>query len=544
MLASLTIKNYALIDELKVNFNSGLSIITGETGAGKSILLGALSLVLGKRAELSSIKNKTKKCVVEAVFDIANYNLKSVFEANDLDYEPQTIIRRELLPSGKSRAFVNDTPTTLDNLQNLSAYLVDVHSQHQTLLLTHENFQFQVIDALASISKELAVYNTKLRQYKNLTKELEELKLKQANAIKELDYNQFLLSELETVNLIDGELETLEEEYEALNNVEEIGEKLQESEQLLSDEQLGLLAVLNQLKSTLSKLSSVSKQYTELSNRIESTYIELQDIHAEIESHQEELEANPQRLDEINAKLQVLNNLLKKHSVSSVHELIQIKAQLQDSVSDTEGLEQLILDKENEIDGANIELNTLANTIHVKRNEVIPALIIQLKELLSNLGIPNAQFEIKVTQTEHFYSNGKDELSFLFSANKGVKLNDIKKTASGGELSRIMLAIKSILANYIKLPTLIFDEIDTGVSGEISNKIATIMKNMSSNLQIPQIAAKGDWHFKVFKVENKNNTNTKISKLTQEERIVEIAHMLSGTEATNSAIEHAKQLLN
>ena len=550
MLTSLTIKNYALIDDLSVNFNTGLTIITGETGAGKSVLLGALSLILGKRADLNSVKDVSKKCIVEASFDIAAYDLKSIFKQNELDYEPQTIIRREILPSGKSRAFVNDSPVTLDSLSALGTFLVDIHSQHQTLQLTQDEFQFQVIDALANVSGELKLYRNNLKSYKNLKRELDELQSKKAESIKELDYNMFLLDELEKANLVEGELEELEEEYETLNNIEEIGEKLTQSHQLLGDEQTGIITLISELKSNTQKLANFSSKYTEVFERINSVSIELDDVFSEIETFAEALEANPNRLEEVNSKLQVLHNLLKKHSSNSVRELILIRKQLKESVSYYENLDDIILDKEKEIKTLEEQLNVQANSIHLKRKEAIPLLISDMKTLLEPLGMPHSHFEIDVIVSNEFLVNGKDVLTFLFSANKGTKPSELKKVASGGELSRIMLTIKSILADYIKLPTIIFDEIDTGVSGEISNKMAGIMKQMSKTSQVitithlPQIAAKGDSHFKVFKEEINQETITNMVRLNQEDRIVEIAQMLAGKEMTSSAIAHAKQLLN
>ena len=550
MLTSLTIKNYALIDDLSVNFNTGLTIITGETGAGKSVLLGALSLILGKRADLNSVKDVSKKCIVEASFDIAAYDLKSIFKQNELDYEPQTIIRREILPSGKSRAFVNDSPVTLESLSALGTFLVDIHSQHQTLQLTQDEFQFQVIDALANASGELKLYRNNLKSYKNLKRELDELQSKKAESIKELDYNMFLLDELEKANLVEGELEELEEEYETLNNIEEIGEKLTQSHQILGDEQAGLITLISELKSNTQKLANFSSKYTEVFERINSVSIELDDVFSEIETFAEALEANPNRLEEVNSKLQVLHNLLKKHSSNSVRELILIRKQLKESVSYYENLDDIILDKEKEIKALEEQLNVHANSIHLKRKEAIPRLISDMKSLLEPLGMPHSHFEIDVIVSNEFLVNGKDVLTFLFSANKGTKPSELKKVASGGELSRIMLTIKSILADYIKLPTIIFDEIDTGVSGEISNKMAGIMKQMSKTSQVitithlPQIAAKGDSHFKVFKEEINQETITNMVRLNQEDRIVEIAQMLAGKEMTSSAIAHAKQLLN
>ncbi len=550
MLIALSIKNYALIDSLQVNFNNGLTIITGETGAGKSILLGGLSLILGKRADLSSVKNASEKCVIEATFDIANYNLETLFKAEDLDYEPQTIIRREILPSGKSRAFVNDTPVNLDSLQVLGERLLDIHSQHQTLQLTNDDFQFQVIDALADNSKVLQDYAEQLRAFKVLKSELKKFQTQKIEAAKELDYNLFLLKELEEANLLDGELESLEEEYETLNNIEEIGERLTTTHELLGNPEIGIVTQLTEIKNQLTKLAPYSADYKLVSERVGSSLIELDDIFAEIETLQEALEADPNRLNTVNAKLQVINNLLQKHAVAEVSELIQIKNDLSDNVSITENLDTVIADKEKDLLKVENQLSTFATKIHNNREKAIPGLIKQLEVLLETLGMPNARFNVELTHSETFLSNGNDELKFLFSANKGGQFNELKKAASGGELSRIMLAIKSILTNYTQLPTIMFDEIDTGVSGEISNKMALIMQQMSKTMQVftithlPQIAAKGDVHFKVFKEDVEEVTQTQLKRLNPEERIVEIAQMLGGINMSSSAIEHAKQLLN
>lgn len=550
MLTALTIKNYALIDSLQVDFNNGLTIITGETGAGKSILLGGLSLVLGKRADFTSIKDSSIKCVIEATFDIAKYNLKPLFKAEDLDYEPLTIIRREILPSGKSRAFINDTPVNLDSLQTLGERLLDIHSQHETLQLTNDDFQFQVIDALAQNASILSEYSANLFNYKNLQKELIALQQQKVEAIKEYDYNSYLLKELEDAKLVEGEFEALEEEYETLNNIEEIREKLATSHQLLSNDEIGVLNQLTEIKNQLSKLSNYSTKYKEIGERINSSLIELDDIFSEIENAQDLLEADPNRLEEVNAKLQVLHNLMQKHSVSEVGELIQIKEDLKEKVAITENLDEFISKKEKEIESTIIHLDNNAKTVHDNRIKIIPDLIQQLEDILVTLSMPNARFKVNLKFCENYFVNGKDELEFLFTANKGGHLNELKKAASGGELSRIMLAIKSILSKYIQLPTIMFDEIDTGVSGEISNKMASIMLQMSKNMQVftithlPQIAAKGDAHFKVFKEDIDNVTQTQMKKLTHDERIVEIAQMLGGVNISNSALAHAKQLLN
>ena len=550
MLVSLAIKNYALIDNLKVDFNNGLSIITGETGAGKSILLGGLSLILGKRADLSSLKDNTKKCVIEAVFSIINYNLKPFFEKEDLDYDEQTIIRREILPSGKSRAFVNDSPVNLNSLQVLGERLIDIHSQHQTLQIVDDAFQFQVIDALAGTVSDLGKYKGELWSYKSLQKELEGLLNLKSEAIKEHDYNTFLLNELVEAQLVDGELEILEEEYETLNNVEDIKEKLSESYQLLGDEQIGIITTLTQLKNNFSKLSGLSSRYNDLFERIHSCLIDLDDVYSEIDLLQEALEVNPVRLEQVNIKLQTLHNLMLKHAASDITQLITIRNNLADKVSITENLDDDIGQKQKEIAIKLELLNSISDTIHKKRTKAVPELKQQLETILKTLGMPNAQFNIEVSYTSTLFSNGKDELSFLFSANKGGSFLELKKAASGGELSRIMLAIKLVLSNYIQLPTIMFDEIDTGVSGEISNKMAEIMLQMSKTMQVfaithlPQIAAKGHSHFKVYKEDVNNVTQTNLVKLNYDERIVEIAQMLGGLDISSSAIAHAKELLN
>lgn len=550
MLTSLSIKNYALIDNLQVDFNNGFSIITGETGAGKSILLGGLSLILGKRADLSSLKDTSNKCIIEAEFKVSEYKLKALFEEEDFDYEDTTIIRREILPSGKSRAFVNDSPVNLSGLQRLGECLIDIHSQHQTLQLTDDTFQFQIIDALANNAECLENYRKELSVYKKLERALKELLNFQAEAIKEHDYNSFLLKELVEANLVAGELESLESEYETLNNIEGIKDNLSEAYHLLSDEQIGAISTLTSLKNTFQKLSGLSSQYEDLFNRVNSSLIELDDVYTEVNALQEGLDADPKRLDEVDAKLKTLHDLMQKHVAEDVSELIKIKEALEEKVSVTENLEDTISKKASEIRSQETKLNAIAETIHNNREKAIPELKQQLEAILSELGMGNAQFKIGVSLQDQFLPNGKDALSFLFSANKGGNFNELKKAASGGELSRIMLAIKSILAKYIQLPTIMFDEIDTGVSGEISNKMGDIMLQMSKNMQVftithlPQVAAKGHSHFKVYKEDVDNITRTNLVQLNHDERVVEIAQMLGGLEMSSSAIAHAKELLN
>ncbi|MEL4308751.1 DNA repair protein RecN [Joostella sp. CR20] len=549
MLGTLTIKNFALIDHLQVSFENGLTAITGETGAGKSILLGAISLILGKRADLSSIKNSDEKCVVEATFAIENYQLQDFFKANDLDFEKQTIIRREILPSGKSRAFINDTPVTLDVLSSLGEQLVDIHSQHQTLQLTDNNFQFQVIDAVAGNDALLKDYAEKLALYQTTKKELKKLVDFQQEADKEYDYNSFLLKELESANLKEGMLEELEATYEQLNNVEEISENVSHALQVLGEEQMGTLSGLNELKAIFNKLSHFGTSYKELSTRIQSVLIELDDVYVEVQQLEEGLEADPQQLEEVNAKLQLIYSLQKKHNVMEISSLLEVQAALAEKVSKTENLEAEIKTLQSALQKQEETLDALAVKIHQQRTKSIPTLKSHLESVLSEVGMPNAKFQIDVITTEKYFANGKDELQFLFSANKGGSFNELKKVASGGELSRIMLAIKSLLAQYMHLPTIMFDEIDTGVSGEVSTKMGVIMHQMSKKMQVftithlPQVASKGDVQYKVFKEDINGVTSSQMKQLTEEERVQEIATMLGGKDVSSSALAHAKELL-
>ncbi|CAM4303586.1 DNA repair protein RecN [Zobellia nedashkovskayae] len=550
MLVHLSIKNYALIDNLNVDFTNGFTCITGETGAGKSILLGGLSLVLGKRADLSSLRDKDKKCVIEAEFQIDKYNLESFFKDNDLDYEERTIIRREIQPSGKSRAFINDSPVTLDILTRLGSSLIDVHSQHQTLQLTDNDFQLKVIDALADNKSGLADYTAKLLLYKTTSKELSELINFQKEANKEHDYNSFLLEELQAAPLKLGVQEDLEEQYEQLNNVENILELISSGHQLLNDEQVGIVSLLTELKQIANRLSGFGTQYADLNERVQSVFIEVDDIASELQNYQEGTEANPQVLEEINTKLQQLYDLQKKHGVQEVSELLRIREELSEKVSVTENLEADIEKKEKELVGQKVALQKAADVLTAKRKKVIPQLKKQLEDSLKALGMPSATFKIELFKANDFKANGADGLTFLFSANKGGDYGELKKVASGGELSRIMLTIKSILAKYENLPTIMFDEIDTGVSGEISGKMGDIMQAMSKSMQVfsithlPQVASKGDHHFKVYKLEEGAVTKTNMKQLNKEERVVELAEMLGGKELSDSAMAHARQLLN
>ncbi len=550
MLTQLSINNYALINHLSIDFSSGLSIITGETGAGKSILLGALGLVLGNRADLSSLKDTSTKCVVEAKVAISNYKLQEFFISVDLDYELETIIRREILPSGKSRAFINDTPVTLAVLNELRVKLIDVHSQHQTMQLSDAKFQFDILDALAKNSDRIASYKRGFTQLNALKKELEILETVQKEANQQYEYNLHLFTELEEAGIKLDEQGELEESLEKLNNIEDIKVNLSESLQISINEEIGIQNLLNSLEFKISKIASFSKEYKELADRVTSIKIEIDDVVSELENANENVDFNPNEAEEINDRLQLLYNLQKKHAVTSNEELLVILEKLSDKVRQVESAEDEHNKKKQEIKSISVKLDSVAEKISKARTTAIPKLTKELEFLLTDLGMENARFSIKAKLTTSYFSNGKDELEFLFSANKGGNFGELKKVASGGELSRIMLSVKKVLSENTQLPTIIFDEIDTGVSGEVSNKIAAIMQQMSKNMQViaithlPQIAAKGSNHYKVYKEEVKGVTTTNLKELSSEERIIEIAEMLSGKDISDSALIHAKELLN
>ena len=550
MLSSISINNYALINQLHIDFSSGLSIITGETGAGKSILLGALGLVLGNRADLSVLKDDRQKCIVEAKLSIENYQLQGFFETVDLDYEHETILRREILPSGKSRAFVNDTPVTLSVLSALKEKVMDVHSQHQTSQLSDANFQFTIIDALAKNQSKIGSYQRGLQQYHLLQKELRQIEDSQREANQQYDYNLHLYQELEAAKLIATEQEDLETTLEKLNNIEDIQLNLSEALSLAIHEEVGIQGRLSSMENNLHKIAPFSKGYQEISERISSLKIELDDIIDELENVTENLEFNPNEAEKINDRLQLIYNLQKKHYVHTIEELLQVQEVLSEKLAQKENAEEYIAIKTKEIQEIAEKLDAVAKNISDARIQTVPKLKKSLESLLSELGMGNARFSIQIRPSQQYFANGKDELELLFSANKGGNFGELKKVASGGELSRIMLSVKKILSENLQLPTIIFDEIDTGVSGEISNKIAQIMQQMSAHMQVitithlPQIAAKGAQHYKVFKSDVAGTTTTNLKQLSPEERIVEIAEMLSGKEISDSALIHAKELLN
>ena len=549
MLTALSIKNYALIDDLKVDFPEGFIIITGETGSGKSIMLDALSLILGKRADMSALRNKEEKCIIEAEFSLQNYEFQSLFQELDIDYDPQTIIRREILPSGKSRAFVNDVPATLEVLSRLGQVLVDIHSQHQTLALSDTSFQFAIIDAMANNKSLLTEYVQLHQLLKKEHKKLEELIEFQKNAKKEYDYNLHQLKELKSATLEEGILEELEESYEEASNIEDIKENVSESLYLLNDENIGILNNLRELKRSFSSLTEYKQLYRDLYERIESAFLELEDLASEISDIDESIEADPDNLEQISKQLNKIYSLQKKHSVATVEELIAIQQELEEAVSKTESVDIDLNKQKKIVEEQHTATLKKANQLHKAREKVIPALDKKLTNFMHELGMPNGRFSITLTATDTFFANGNDELSFLFSANKGGDFGQLKKVASGGELSRIMLAVKAIMAEHTALPTIMFDEIDTGVSGEISQKMGDIMKQMSQNRQVfaithlPQIAAKGAYHFKVFKEDSKGKTTTHLKLLTEEERIIELSEMLEGKNSGASARNHAIELL-
>ena len=550
MLRQIKIQNFALIEDLEISFENGMSCITGETGAGKSILLGGLSLVLGKRADLSSLLDLTKKCIVEASFDIGSYDLETFFERLDLDYDIHTILRREILPQSKSRAFINDTPVTLDLLQKISQKLLDIHSQNDTQTLLEKDYQFEILDALGSCGSQLKSYKDTLIAYKKVLKEYLHWATLKNESQDSLELQNFLFDELSSINLKEGMEDNLESKISLLSNIEYLQTSLSQSIHLLGAESTGIIDGIVKVRSLSQGLSKIDSKYLLLNERIQDISIETDDLLNELKIQLDQLEANPQELEILQAQLDEVNTMLQKHKVTSVLDLISVKNKLENELQETldiDGkLKALVIDKNTYEE----RLQKLAYSISVNRKKAIKVLEIELKELVGKMGMPDATFKIQLNPTSEFLSNGKDLILFQFSANKGGQFNLLKKVASGGELSRIMLAIKYILSRYKKLPTLIFDEIDTGVSGKISDSIADIMKTLSCKLQVltithlPQVAAKGNHHFKVQKSMSNGKMVTSLNKLSNDERIEEIAMMLSGNEITPTAIAHAKQLMN
>ncbi len=550
MIKSLNIKNYALIDSIEIDFFSGFSIITGETGAGKSILMGALSLITGQRADTSVLKDVTKKCVVEGNFLLADYGLKEFFVANELDYANETILRREISPAGKSRAFINDTPVNLNILRDLSLKLIDIHSQHQNLNLNQSEFQLKVVDSYAANADLLSKYQSLFLEYKKIKKELEDLKFEATQSKGDFDYLNFQFDELEKANLLVGEQKELEEESKTLNHTEEIQHNLAAIHNSMSEENASILLNLKDAHQAAARIVPYFSKATSIEERINSAYIELKDIATEVEQMLGDIEFDPARVESVNSRLDLIYSLQQKHKVNSVADLLEIKEQLDRKLQNIISFDDQINQLEKNLKTITKELSVLTSILNDKRLEVFPDIEKYVSDQLEHLGMPEAQFKIEQETLAEFSNYGKDKIGFLFTANKNIAVQNISKVASGGEISRLMLSIKSLLSKSIDLPTIFFDEIDTGVSGEIADKMGSIMKSMSENMQVlnithlPQVAAKGDTHYLVFKGENNQTSATGIKKLSEQERLQELAKMLSGENITKEAIENAKVLLH
>ena len=550
LITSLKILNYALIDNLDISFTDGLSCITGETGAGKSILMGGLSLVLGKRADLNVLKDPNKKCVIEATFYIDNYSLREFFDEAQIDYQKETLLRREIVPGGKSRAFINDSPVTLEKINRLSDFLIDVHSQNENQTLFKDEYQFLVLDALAKNDILINEYSKNLIEF-NVTKKIyDELLLKSHSLKQESDYNKFLYDELVNEDLnLDSQI-SLVEEIEKLSNVEDLQLNLSQSIQIIEGDQIGLLTQISNLKAVLKNAVDKSNSFSTLHDRVTVFDIELKDVLDQLIDKLYELESNPSLLENLNHKLDKIHSLFHKHNVDNISDLLNIKDQLETKLNENINLDSKIEDLKIKLKDFEETLNRKAFQIHEKRKNTIPVLCNEIEEMIAKMGMQRAKFKVQLNFSENFLYNGKDQINFLFSANLGASFRPIKKVASGGEMSRIMLAIKAILSRFKQLPTIVFDEIDTGVSGTISNEIGNVMAQMGQYMQVftithlPQVAAKGKQHYKVYKEVQGSSTVTNIKKLDEEDRVVELAQMLSGEDLTETAFDHARQLLN
>lgn len=550
MLRSLYIQNYALIEKLDISFGAGFSVITGETGAGKSIILGAIGLLLGQRAEVKAIRQGVSKCVIEARFDISAYGMEPFFEENELEYEEECILRREVYASGKSRAFINDTPASLVQMKELGEQLIDVHSQHQNLLLNKEGFQLNVLDILSHNDEQLSVYQSLYREWKQTQQDLADLIARAEQNKADEDYIRFQLEQLEEANLSAGEQEELEQETDTLSHAEEIKAGLFRVGQLLTSDEGGLLAGLKESLNTMLGLQKVYSPATELAERLESTYIELKDVSQEVSSQEEDVEFNPERLEEVNDRLNLIYTLQQKHRVTTVEELLALTEEYAAKLAAITSYDERIG-----------ELTTLCDTLYNKVKKQAAVLTKartgaarevekQMASRLVPLGMPNVRFQVEMGMRKEPGVHGEDTVNFLFSANKNGALQSISSVASGGEIARVMLSIKAMIAGAVKLPTIVFDEIDTGVSGEIADRMADIMQEMGeqdrqviSITHLPQIAARGCAHYKVYKQDNETETNSHIRRLADEERVEEIAHMLSGATLTEAALNNAKALL-
>ena len=549
MLKEITISNYALIDYLRIDLSEGFTTITGETGAGKSIILGGLSLALGKRAEPNLVKDKTKKCFVDLLFSLKKLELKNLFNSLDLDYDTLTTIRREIIPSGKSRAFVNDTPVNLEILQKLSFELIDIHSQFQNHFIIKEEYQMDILDLLAKNQNLIEKYTLNFSYFKEVKNKINKLESSRFNMNQEKDYNTYLLNEINSIDFSDS-LDSMEKALKKISNSEEINTTFNQISNILQNEENGISIKLNEVRVSLKKITNISNEYKRIFERIESVIIELDDIVRDVRNENDIMEFNPEMREILSEKLEKIYSLFRKHQVDKLDDLILIKGRLEKKVSETENIDAIINEEKKKLVEIELLLNELSKKISQQRKKVIPVLKSQMEKLLKDMGMVNTSFKIELYDSDIFLNKGRDKLLFNFSANKGGLIGPLSKTASGGELSRIMLALKSILSNYKNLPTIIFDEIDTGVSGEIANCIGRIMKSMSINMQVisithlPQVAAKANNHLKVFKITRNEKTSTELKNLNFNERVSEIAEMLSGDESAVSAYDLAKELLN
>lgn len=550
MLKSLYVKNYALIDSLEIDFDKGFSVITGETGAGKSIILGALSLILGQRADVKSIKVEESKCVIEGTFDVSAYDLQSFCNEHDIEYDSETyILRREILSTGKSRAFINDSPVSLTDLKLLGEQLIDIHSQHKNLLLGDSRFQLQVLDILAGTRDLLKEYQIAFKNYKAVQKQLNELVTLSEKSKEDEEYIRFQYNEMAEAKLIEGEQEEMEQELEVLNHAEDIKTALFKMHTLLTDDDGGVLLKLKESLNISQSLMSIFSKSESITQRIESAYIDLKDLSPEIERMAEDVEFNPERLEFIQSRLDLIYSLQQKHKTASISELLLIFANLEAKLTNIDSYDFRIEELRKELEDKFEILKTLANKLTLQRKNASPRIEGQLTDKISVLGMPNVRFECEITPKENWDATGADNLNFLFSANKNAPLQPISEVASGGEISRVMLCLKAMIAGATALPTIIFDEIDTGVSGEVADKMGQIMKDFGTEMQViaithlPQIASKGSSHYFVYKLDNAEYTSTNIRKLTNDERIREIAQMLSGSQITEAAIQNAKVML-
>jgi DNA repair protein RecN len=549
MLKSLSVENYALIEKTDVRWNNGFSVITGETGSGKSILLGALGLIQGQRADTKALKDPEKKCVVEAEFDLSAYDLRPFFEENDLDYEENCIIRREIAPNGKSRAFINDTPVALIALKDISSHIIDIHSQHETLLLNEDSFQLHVLDAFSNLKERLSAYTTLYGEYAAQKRRLKELRTALAERNANRDYIEFQLKQLQDAAFAENEQAELEEEINVLSHTSEMKDALSKATWLLSDKEENICGSLKEVTSALSSIAQFSDSFAEMQRRADSCLIELKDLSREIEQKLADVNVDPQRLEQVSQRLDLIYTLEKKHHAGSLAELLQTQASFEQQMEEMDNSEEKTSLMEQEIAQLEKQLEEMAKSITQKRQENKPALEQSVEDILHSLGMPNAKLEVRIEPLAQLETTGKDAVRFFFSANKNAPLQPIANVASGGELSRIMLALKSILCRTEELPTVILDEIDTGVSGEVADKMGALMQAMGEKMQVisithlPQIASKGATHYKVYKEDDETTTHSRIKLLNDAERVTEIAQMLSGSALSEAAVQNAKELL-